>query len=221
MTPRSDPTTWLALEEHDAFVVRITESARELRFAGPGRVRPCGDDGAYVASGTVMSLPSGGEAPGGEQWVATPCGTFRWIGGVHKITVRASECMVQTSTGTLFLVAGAGSTVAEDAAALDGGGTGRAVAGTEGAWRLDGRIAVRVAAKAPWASPSLVAEARTACTAAEKRSEALAARIREIDGGSLAPLGALTAEHVEAKRASRAACGVSVARAALAGTIGR
>lgn len=214
ITPSSDPTTWLAPGAGTSFVVRITETGRELRFVGPGDVRPCFDDVVVVASGTVVAMPSGGESPGDGQWLATPCGTFRWIAGAHKITVGTNECVAQTTTGTLFFTPAVGTTVAPDASALDGGVLGRAALGADGAWRLDARSAVRVKGRLPFPSAPAVAEATQACRDAEHREARLAERIRGLDGGSLASVGDLTAQHVGARRAARSACVVPVARAA-------
>lgn len=207
VSPRSDPTTWLTMDERTSFVVRFTETARELRFVGPGRVLACGDDAVVLASGTLLAMPSGGETPGDGIWVATPCGAARFVSGTHKIEAHGRACMVQASIGSLFFTPSLG----EEQRPLplgDAGATGSISAEGRRTHRIDGRFAVEVTAKHD------TRHAEEDCREATAREADVAARIRALDAGGLAALGPLTAEDVELRRLARASCLVVRARRA-------
>lgn len=223
VTPRSDPTTWLALGEKTSFVVRATESGREVRFVGPGRVVPCAPrteidvgDVAVLASGTMIVTPGAGESPGHEAWLATPCGAIRAAASSHKVAVSSTECVITTSSGTLFFAPAADVTVRELEMAADAGAPrGRALPATAESpwWRLDGRTEVRArTTRKALVSATSLADASKACDVATANERALAIRIRGLDGGSLSAVGELTAEHVEVRRRARAACAAARAR---------
>lgn len=223
--PGVDPTAWLTLGDRESVTVRLTETARELRFSGPGKVRPCGGDASVLAEGGAAGLPGGGEAPGSEHWVATPCAAVRWTIGVQRITASANECNLHTSLGSSFVWVAEDVTAARPAdagAPSDGGGYGLGssdgtTVGEDGWRRVDAHhgLAMRPRAKLgalAWARAALDACGRAAAAASE-----LAARLGEVTGRG-EPMGDLAARHVSARRAARAACGVATARVALAGS---
>lgn len=213
--PSADASAWIALPEKSSFSVRVVESGKELRFEGPGRVRACGADVALVAEGTAIALPGAGEAPGNEQWVATPCAVARWASGIHRLTTEKDGCSLRSSTGTAWLwlpegarledapidggqPAGAASSPPSSAGPPDGG-THEAI---EGWWRIDARRAVRIRGGAPSPVPAVLA-----CERAASDVAALAAKMA--DGGSL---GELMPASIAARRYARAACALASAR---------
>lgn len=204
-------------------MVRATESGREVRFDGPGRVLPCAPrteldvgDVAVLAAGTLVATPGAGESPGHEAWLATPCGAVRWASGRHRVEVSTTECIVTASTGTLLFAPAGDVTVKELESDVDAGAArGRAEPATAESpwWRLDGRIAVRAATSGKaLVSAASLAEATRACDVATEKARVVAARIRGLDVGALSALGELTAEHVETRRRARAACAAARAR---------
>jgi len=237
----ADPSTWLEVAERGTFAVKDLVTGRELRFEGPGRVRPCGFDVPLVAEGAAVGLPGSGEGAGSEQWVATACGVARWSGGVHRFEARKGECKIQSSTGNALVFLAEDVTAHEvvvDAGAPDSGapaldaGAPRLDAGAPERWRsLEAKHALRLQPKTSITTPAATALALGACERAARAVEELATRMtaavaagsREagtLDGspGSPAPgLGDLAAESVIARRTARASCAVAAARIALAG----
>ena len=225
----ADATSWLDIPSGASFTVRTLETGRELRFEGPGRVRPCAGDVALVAEGTAVGLPGGGEVPGAEQWVATACGVARWASGVHRFTGARGACRWQSSLGTANLYIAA-DVVAEELT-IDGGASEpaapspeaslprpRADAGREASpWRrVDARRAFRFSARGPLDTPAATKVALGACESSAANVVALAARMTASDSG--ANVGDLAAESVTARGTARAACAVAAVRIALAGT---
>lgn len=216
----ADATSWLDVAAKASFSVRTLETGRELRFEGPGRVRPCGDDVALVAEGSAVGLPGTGEAPGAEQWVATACGTARWASGVHRFAGARDRCRLQSSTGTLEVYVAddmtfdevavdGGAPVAADARAADAGPP-------KNAWRrIDGRRAFEARARGPLDSAASVKASLAACERAATTVQRLAAGMT---GGDAGDIGTMAADSVMARGIARAACAVAAVRVALAGS---
>ncbi|MBX3186262.1 MAG: hypothetical protein KF819_04570 [Labilithrix sp.] len=216
-SPTADATTWLDVPAKGSFTVKILESGRELRFEGPGRVRPCADDVTLVADGAAIGLPGAGEAPGSEQWIATACGVVRWASGVHRMTGAGDGCKLQSSLGTAHLFV-ADDVVVEDAP-LDGGAAPSAEAGASpaGAWRrIDAKRALRLRSKRPLDD---VAAAKTALGACERAAQAVQALSAQMSAGDAsAPIGDLASGSVAARGVARAACALAAVRVSLAGS---
>jgi hypothetical protein len=227
-SPSADATSWLDVPAKANFTVRTLETGRELRFEGPGRVRPCGSDVALVAEGSAVGLPGSGEAPGAEQWVATACGVARWASGVHRFSGSRDACRMQTSLGSANLWL-ADDITADDVpldagapdAATDAPSTPSVDAGaSRGPWRrIDGRRALRLKAPRALVAPAAVLGSLVACEGAAERVQTLAARMNGGDAGADAgaTVGELAAESVVARGVARAACAVAAVRMALAG----
>jgi hypothetical protein len=229
--PNADATTWLDVPAKASFTVRTLETGRELRVEGPGRVRPCGDDVALVASGSAVGLPGSGEAPGAEQWAATVCGAARWASGVHRLTGGRDACNMQSSLGAAHLWVPEDVTVDDVAFPVDGGapsdaGPGTAAsggpardAGPETAWRrIDAKRALRLHGRGPFDTPAAVKLALVACERAAKDVQDLAARMTSPEGGApVTDIGDLAATSVAARGLARAACSVAAVRIAIGG----
>jgi len=211
----ADTTAWLDLAAKASFTVRTIETGRELRYEGPGRVRPCSGDVALVAEGSAVGLPGSGEAPGVEQWVATACGVARWAAGVHRFSGARNACKLQSSSGSMNLY------VAPDVTAkeiVDGGAPPPVDAGAAATpWRrIDLRQSFVLEGRGPLDSAAATKSALTAC-------ERAAASVQSIEAGMTSPeagasAGDLAAESVAARGIARAACAVAAVRVALAGT---
>jgi hypothetical protein len=214
-SPSDDATSWLTLAEKSQVAVKVTETGREIRFEGPGIVRPCVRSGnvdvAIVVTGTGAGLPSAGEGAGNDQWLSSPCGALRWSAGVHRMTASRDECTIQASAGTAHLWIPSDVHVTEEA---PDGGAGDAStpapapadAGTAGPWRrIDARRALRLVFDG---RPGRVAKAVDACERAARDAEEIARKIA--DGGG--PLGDLAAAAIDARTIVRAACTVAAAR---------
>src|SRR5205085_964980 len=129
--------------------VKDSDTGRELRFEGPGRVRPCSSDAALVAEGSAVGMPGAGEGPGAEQWVATTCGVAVWSSGFHRISAAADGCKMQSSTEPSHLYVAVDMTTEDttlDGGAIDGGPPAMAPARFH---RFTDKRAVRLHAKAP------------------------------------------------------------------------
>lgn len=232
----ADATTWLDVAAKASFSVRTVETGRELRFEGPGRVRPCGDEVALVAEGSAVGLPGTGEAPGAEQWVATACGVARWASGVHRLAAARDGCRVQSSMGALHVfvaedvtleeVAVDGGVAVEGGAAAEGGTPGgtpggavpRADAGSaKDPWRrIDGRRAFKLQARGAFDSAASVKASLGACERAAATVQRLATVMNSGDAGG-GSVGDMAAESVVARGVARAACAVAAVRVALSG----
>lgn len=221
----ADATSWLDVAAKASFSVRTLETGRELRFEGPGRVRPCGDDVALVAEGSAVGLPGTGEAPGAEQWVATACGAARWASGVHRFAADRDRCRLQSSTGTLELYAADDMTF--DEVAVDGGAP--VVAGADAgapdaraaksAWRrVDGRRAFEARAHGRLDSAASVKASVGSCERAAATVQRLATGMTGGDAGDGGDIGTMAADSVVARGIARAACAVAAVRVALAGS---
>jgi hypothetical protein len=233
--PTANAEDWLTVAEHASFTTRITISGREMRYVGPGRVRPCGGDVAIVAAGTAIGLPGGGEAPGAEQWVATPCAVVRWASGAHRVSVSANECRVQSSVGDAFVYsapdvhfaddaydAGAGShdeasppsvpTKLATSEEIDAGG-----AANDG-WRPLGARRALKARGALWPVGPAVTTCEAAAAVAKKTSPLASSPLRRADDAGIDPtFGEHAAASVVARRRARAACTLAEARVEAAG----
>jgi hypothetical protein len=235
----TDATRWLDVPAKASFTVRTLESGRELRFEGPGRVRPCGDDVALVAEGAAVGLPGSGEAPGAEQWAATACGVARWASGVHRFSGARDTCKLQSSLGAvqLWLAAdvavedvpidagapqapGAADASVNAAAGAAAGGLDVARGSAASPWlRIDAKRALHLHARARGTldSPAAVKSALAACERSAANVQGLAMRMN--DGGpATGNLGELAAESVTARGVARAACAVAAVRVSLAGS---
>ena len=210
----ADATAWLDLPARSSFTVRTLETGRELRFEGPGRVRPCGSDVALVAEGSAVGLPGSGEAPGAEQWAATACGVARWASGVHRFSGARDACKLQSSVGTVNLYLAPDVTAEE---IVDGGAPAGDAGRPAGPWRrIDVRQALRLQARGPLDAPAAVKGALAACERAALDVQSLSARMTQPEGGA-GNTGELAAESVGARGVARAACAVAAVRVALGG----
>ena len=237
----ADATSWLDIPAKANFTVRTLETGRELRFEGPGRVRPCGGDVALVAEGSAVGLPGSGEAPGAEQWAATACGVARWASGVHRLVGARDACKLQSSLGAAQLWLPE-DVLAEDVA-LDGGAplgdSGGAPYGGSGSadapaaadagrdaspWRrIDGRRAIRLHGRGPFDTAAAVKVALGTCERAAQSVQSLATRMTSgagTTGGDAGSrdLGELAAQSVVARGVARAACAVAAVRLAIGGS---
>jgi hypothetical protein len=220
----ADATRWLDVAASANFTVRTLETGRELRFEGPGRIRPCGDDVALVAEGSAVGLPGSGEAPGAEQWAATACGVARWASGVHRVTGGRAACSLHSSMGAAHLWVA--DDVQVDDAPVDGGAADAAAHaattadGGPGAspWRrVDAKRALRLRGSGPLDSATSARRALASCEKAAENVQRLATRMSAGDAGD-GNLGELAAASVGARGVARAACAVAAVRVALAGS---
>lgn len=231
----ADATAWLDVAAKASFSVRTVESGRELRFEGPGRVRPCGDEVALVAEGSAVGLPGTGEAPGAEQWVATACGVARWASGVHRVAATRDGCRMQSSIGALHVYTAEDVTIEEVAvdggAPVEGGAPGgppggpgtEAIPRSDGGpakdpWRrIDGRRAFKLQARGAFDSAAAVKTSLGACERAAATVQRLATVMTSGDAGG-GNVGDMAAESVVARGLARAACAVAAVRVALSGS---
>jgi hypothetical protein len=198
--PSADATTWLTLADKANISTRTSESGREMRFEGPGKVNPCGHAVALVAEGSAMALPGGGNAPGAEQWVAAPCAVVRWSAGITKISVAKDECILQVSTGNAMLWV-------PPSARLDEPDAGPLLdAGLVDGWR-------RVIAKRTFrirGGPT----AEAAIAACESAAEATRKAASAVADAAMSDLGSHTVADMRSRENARAACALAEARAA-------
>jgi hypothetical protein len=242
-SPTADATAWLDVAAKGSFTVKVLESGRELRFEGPGRIRPCTEDVALVAEGAAIGLPGSGEAPGAEQWVATACGVARWASGVHRVVGGRDGCKLQSSLGTAHLFV-AEDVVVEDAlepkartdlpadggAAVDAGARGPD--GSRDAWRrVDAKRALRLRSRRALDDAAAVRTALVACEKAAQAVQTLSGQLvhprfagtPQLQGGkdagsTDAGVGELAEKSVSARGVARAACAVAAVRVAVAGS---
>ncbi len=213
--PGADTTAWLDLPGKSNVTVRTIETGRELRYEGPGRVRACSGDVALVAEGSAVGLPGSGEAPGGEQWVATACGVARWAAGVHRFSGARDACTLHSSTGSMNLYVASDMTAEE---IVDGGAPLPVEAGAASApWRrIDVRQSFLLKGRGPLDSATATKSALTACERAAANVQSLSAGLTAPEAGTNP--GNLAAESVAARGIARAACAVAAVRVALGGS---
>jgi len=217
-SPGADASSWIDLKAGSSMSVKISDTGRELRFEGPGRVRPCADDGAFVLEGSAVGLPGAGEGPGAEQWVATSCGVAVWNGGVHRFSAGADDCRLQSSTESCHVYL-APDMVADDVAVDGGAPDAGAPIATAKFSLVTGRRTLRVHPKAPATREAAVKTALAECTKAATDAETVGARLRGGEAG--APkndgIGELAVQSIGIRRVARAACAVAAVRIARAG----
>lgn len=213
--PRTaDPGTWLNLAAHATFSTRVDETAREIRFEGPGRMRACGpDDVAFVSEGSAMAMPGGGEAPGAEQWVATACTVARWAGGMHRVTGAAKECTIHSSLGAMQIY------VAEDVVAEDvssDAGAPKPFPAANGFTRIDTRQILRFRPRAATSERAMIERALVTC---EQRAADVARLGTELASGAAQDggFGVVAERSVTARGLARAACALAAVRVDLGG----
>jgi hypothetical protein len=201
--PTADASTWLALPAKATLSVRMLETGKDVRFEGPGDVRACGGEVALVAEGAAVALPSAGEAPGNEQWVANPCAVARWATGIHRFATETNGCTLQSFVGSAWLWLPEGAKL--EATPLDGGAEAAPLPEAVDGWRrIDARRAVKIRSGAPSPLPAILA-----CEKAAADVNAIAAKMR--DGGG-AKLGELMPASIASRRHARAACALAAAR---------
>jgi hypothetical protein len=179
-------------------------------------VRPCVDaeEESWVANGTFESAVGAGEAPGAEEWVATPLALVRYAAAKVAIDVPA----MPTKGEALRVTGGVAYVwVSDDARAKLVSGDGGALAPStldEGWARMgEGQSAEIVASAAPGAghrgeTPEAAARrAMTKCgMLADAAREGAAAILRgSADGGTIA-------SQVSTRRLAHAACAVASVR---------
>lgn len=198
--------------------VKVSDTGRELRFEGPGRVKPCADDGALVVEGSAVGLPGAGEGPGAEQWVATSCGVAVWNGGVHRFSATPDDCRLQSSTESAHLYIA--SDMVGDDLAVDGGApdSGAPIAASRFTL-VSGRRTIRVHSKSPIARDLAVKNALAECAKAATDAETVGVRLRGGEAGAPKSdgIGELAVRSIGVRRVARAACAVAAVRIARAG----
>lgn len=215
----ADPSLWIELTHKGTFNVRTFETGRELRFEGPGRFNGCGSDVALVAAGTAIGLPGSGEAPGGEQWVATACGAARWASGVHRFMGARDTCRLQASSGILDFWLPGDMTAEDaplDAGAPDAGSAGDASAAA-GWHHVATRRAFFLRGHGLLDTAAAVKAALVECDDDAAEVESLAKRMASAAAGATGELGAMAAESVSRRITARAACAVAAVRVTLGG----
>ena len=184
--------TWVVLGPDAKLTTKDPRSGRELSFEGRGRIRPCeGENETWLVAGTLSSVPGAGEAPGQEQWIATPLGVVRYAGAIVKVTSRDGvDIQVASGSASIWASDGASAAVAPNAA--------------EDGWRR-----LPAGAKATLAGAVPLDRAVATCISAAKSARDLAEQIAVPD----AALVVLAPRHVNARQIARAACTVARLRA--------
>jgi hypothetical protein len=194
----------------------MSQTTRELRFEGPGRVKACGGEVAFVLRGGALSLPGAGEGPGSEQWLATPCAVVRWATGVHHVTVEADRCTLHVSNGTAFSFT-FGDTKPKALKAVDGGAPpapapladgGASLAHDDDGWsRIDGPRTYELTG---WSGLARAEAAADVCQDALKDlRQLLLMMVTNVEGHG----GEAAAKAVGGRRRARASCALAYARA--------
>ncbi|MBS2013748.1 MAG: hypothetical protein JST00_12725 [Deltaproteobacteria bacterium] len=222
--PGADAHSWIDLRPAAVISVKSSETGRELRFEGPGRVKPCAVDGAMILEGSAVGLPGAGEGPGSEQWVAASCGVAVWSNGVHRFSASGAgpvnECRLQTSTGASHLYVAKDMTGEESA--VDGGAPEAGAPPIPGRFLpLTGRHAVTLRPQKKTLPGEPVRTALAECAKAASDAESVGARLRNRDGGAAAgtgDVGELAVQSIGVRRLARAACAVAAVRVAAAGS---
>ena len=181
-----DGVGWLDLAKGSDLTVKHATTARELRFTGPGRIAPCdrGEERFLIASGRVQTETWAGARPGAEVILGTPYGAIRYGDARLDVRVDARGLGVVSTTGDAWLDRASGEAETE-----------KVSSGGRGEWRGP-----------PLDVKALVARCESAAETADARARAV------LTPPDLAlPLGARAAEHVQARKAARAACVIAAA----------
>lgn len=224
-------STWLDLGEAAKITAKDPRTTRETTFFGPALIRACvhQEEESWIASGSFESAPGAGETLGAEEWVISPFGVVRYGAAGLTLIVSAKEGVVTKATlrldrGTAYLATArdahaapwkvtplhppdSGDPKADDAGADAGSNDGDAAS-----WaRIDAPTQVVLT----FAQTDATANARAAaaladCQRAATTAKSIAVSLAEPN----APVGALTARHVTARRLAHVTCAVAELRAA-------
>jgi hypothetical protein len=88
---------FLALDKGASFTARDPRTMRETRFSGPGLVRACvdGQERTDLVSGTFISTPGSGEAPGHEEWVVTSLAVIRYSAAAVEVRAKGIALLAE------------------------------------------------------------------------------------------------------------------------------
>jgi hypothetical protein len=96
---------WVELAKGGRVTSRHPRTNREIVFDGPGRFRACVyfeyPEEAWLAEGTLRSMPRQEETPSAQQWLITPSGALDYDGAEVEVRVTPRRTSVGVSTGTL------------------------------------------------------------------------------------------------------------------------
>ena len=187
---------WVDVAKGARLVAKDPRTTRETTFRGPGRVRPCVDDGeeSWVASGSFDSTAGAGESPGQEEWVVTPFGVVRYAAAKLSMDVKPAQADVAVDAGLAFAWR---PVTTGDAGALE-----------EGWARLPpGKATLANVRGEDGAAGARLAVGR--CTTLATSAHDLAALLMSPGGG--ADAGTIAAQ-VTTRRLARAACAVATLR---------
>jgi hypothetical protein len=204
---------WLQLSDRARLVSKDPRTTREITLVGPALAQVCvaSREEAWLVSGGFESSTGTGEAPGAEQWVATPIAVVRYGAARLRLDVSATQVALRLNSGEAFVWAPA------DARVERGGGAARSAdagAASEAGWqRLDeGTAKVLLIGSRP--AQQSASAATDQCERSAQRASGLARVVLSQDAGSdgAASLGQAIAAQVIARRAARAACGLAAVR---------
>jgi hypothetical protein len=187
------PDAWVALGDGTRLVAKDPRTTRETTFRGPARARDCvgGTEEAWVDQGAFESTAGAGEAPGAEEWVATPYAVVRYSAAKLRVGVRPKGTTVTMVAGVAFMWPPAPD-ARRDAGTAD-----------EGWYRLPtGDTTARPSGG--------VSEAVARCSTLAAQSRELTAALFSADGG--APTGSSVTDQVTTRRLARAACALAAVR---------
>ena len=207
---------FLSLDTGAGFTARDPRTLRETRFTGPGLVRACveGQERTDLVSGTFISTPGSGEAPGHEEWVVTSLAVIRYsaaavevrakgVGALAEIRPRGGEAFVWVSPyGTM-------TPASHDAGAGGANGTWIALStSTSEPYRIVPRVVDAPGATSDGAI-GVTDPFVTDCLEHASIAAADADRLRDAGAG----FGAAAGAHVVALKEARAACAIADLRA--------
>lgn len=205
VSPTLDVRDWITLPEGGRVTLKSSGTGREMTWLGAARARPCAEEVALLAEGSVHAIPGAGEGPGSEQWVATPHLALRWATGAHRARVDAGATTLDVTAP------GVSAWIAEDVTAIAEAGAPRVARPDAGA--DDGFL--RLAAGhlvLGWKRAELGAGAIERGLVSCEQAAAAAKAIADEMAKAGSPRPRLAEMHVTARGVARASCAVARAR---------
>jgi len=205
---------WLLLAARARVVAKDPRTTRETAFFGPARVQACVSyrEESWIAQGTFESAPGAGEAPGAEEWVATPHGVVRYVAAKLRASVVPRETTVSLGGGIAFLWA------ADDVRTVRSDNPdARAwpdVAPNDEPWRRLTEGVLRIVMGTTSTSADAARLSVDACSLVAQRSEDLARSLLSSERAGASDLGRTIADQITARRIARASCAVAGLRVA-------
>jgi hypothetical protein len=200
---------WLVLAAKARVVAKDPRTTRETTFFGPARVQACVAyrEESWIAQGTFESAPGAGEAPGAEEWVATPHGVLRYVAAKLRARVVPRETTVSLGGGAAFFWAADDvQTVRSDS---PDAGARPDIAPNDEPWQRLSEGTLRVVMGTTSTPADAARLSVEACSLVAERSEDLARALLSGERAGASDLGRTIADQITARRIARASCAVA------------